>query len=109
MRGWRDAGGRGNRSRHSPIGRTVATVFYEWPATLAPAVGIAVATIAGAATVLLLAWVVTRPRMARAWRYVAWAFGGAIVGFAVVFAPIVLDIPLMPDEFYRRIWLPTWL
>jgi len=91
------------------IGRLVATVFYEWPATLAPAVGIAVATVAGAAAVLILAWAFTRPGMARAWRYVAWAFCGAIVGFAIVFAPIVLDIPLVPDEFYRRIWLPTWL
>jgi dolichyl-phosphate-mannose--protein O-mannosyl transferase len=92
-----------------PIGRAVATVFYEWPATLGPAVGIAVATVAGATALLLLAWLFTRPFMGRAWRYLAWAFGGLIVGFAIVFAPIVLNIPLAPEEFYRRIWLPTWL
>jgi dolichyl-phosphate-mannose--protein O-mannosyl transferase len=92
-----------------PIGRLVATVFYEWPAGVAPAVGVAVATVAGAAALVALGWAASRPALAGAWRLVAWAFGGVVVGLAIAFAPIVLDIGTDPDRFYRLMWLPTWI
>jgi len=92
-----------------PIGRLVATVFYEWPADVAPAVGIAVATVAGAAAVVALGWAAGRPALAGAWRLFSWVFGGVIVGLAVAFAPIVLNIGTDPERFYRLMWLPTWI
>lgn len=92
-----------------PVARLAAVVFYEWPATVAPAVGIAVATVAGAGVVALAAWAAGRQRFASAWAYAAWAFGGAVTGLAVAFAPIVLDIGMDPDRFYRLMWLPTWI
>lgn len=92
-----------------PIARLTAVVFYEWPASVAPPVGIAVATIAGAGVLVMLVWAAGRPRLRGFWRHLCWAYCGAMAGLAVAFAPVVLYIGTDPDSFYRLMWLPTWI
>ena len=91
------------------IGQAFAFVFYYLPARVAPVVGVAVASVAGAIALVALIYACTRPRFLPLWRYVAWGFAGVCLGFTVVFAPILLDIPITPDEFYRLMWLPSWI
>jgi dolichyl-phosphate-mannose--protein O-mannosyl transferase len=92
-----------------PIGQAVAFVFYELPARVAPVVGIAVASVTGAVVLVASIFICTRPRFLPLWRFVAWGFAGVTLGMAIVFAPIVLDLPVTPDEFYRLMWLPSWI
>jgi dolichyl-phosphate-mannose--protein O-mannosyl transferase len=92
-----------------PISQGASFVFYELPARVAPVVGIAVASVVGAVVLVALAYLGTRARFQPAWRYIAWGLTGVTLGLAVAFAPIVLDMPVTPDEFYRLMWLPSWI
>jgi dolichyl-phosphate-mannose-protein mannosyltransferase len=92
-----------------PIGQSFAFIFYYLPATVAPVVGVAVASVVGAIALVALIYICTRPGFRPLWRYCAWGFAGICLGFTIVFAPIILDIPLTPDDFYRLMWLPSWI
>ncbi len=34
---------------------------------------------------------------------------GCIVGICVPFLPIVMDLGMEPEDFYRLIWFPSWI
>ncbi len=93
----------------SQIAHFLATVFYHLPAQVAPVLGIAVSSLAVAAAVIVLAWSASRPRGPATWRLLAWLFAGVVLGLTVAFAPIILDMPVTPERFYRLMWLPTWI
>jgi len=91
------------------IGQAVSFVFYDLPARIAPAVGIAVSCLAGSIVLVALTYAAVRPSAKPVWRYLAWCFAGACAGLLVAFAPIILDYPVTPEEFYRLMWLPSWI
>ena len=46
----------------------------------------------------------------RGWRpLVSMVVAGAIVGIAVAFLPIVLNIPISPGHWSHIMWFPSWI
>ncbi len=91
-----------------PIGRVAAWVFWHLPQRVGPAfgwVGVGV----GIFLALLVVIVVVAPR-SRGWRpLVSMVVAGAIVGIAVAFLPIVLNIPISPGHWSHIMWFPSWI
>ncbi len=92
----------------SPVGRLGQWLFWTLPRELSPAlgwVGVAVACLLGVGAVMVLA----SPRLRRHRPLVATAAAGLIVGIVVAFLPVVLAIPMTPEEFSRIYWFPSWI
>jgi dolichyl-phosphate-mannose-protein mannosyltransferase len=91
-----------------PVGRLGAWVFWHLPQRVSPAfgwVGVGV----GIFLALLVVIVTVAPR-SRRWRpLVSMVLAGAIVGIAVAFLPIVLNIPISPGHWSHIMWFPSWI
>jgi dolichyl-phosphate-mannose-protein mannosyltransferase len=69
-------------------------------------------TVAGVVVVLaivLLIAVFTLRLPRRLWRQLLLLWSGAIVGWAVVFLPIVLALAISSAHFYRLMWFGSWI
>lgn len=88
------------------IGRAAAFVFWEAPGRVSDSVALATASVAVAvALVVVIAALVkgrTRPVLIA-------VLLGCIVGICVPFLPIVLNLGIPADQFYRLIWFPSWI
>jgi len=89
-----------------PLSRAAELVFWElpghaawWLSWLAAGLGVAAAV-----TAALFA---LSSRRVRPW-LVLLALG-ALVGIAVPFLPIVLDLAISREDFYRLMWFPSWI
>ncbi len=91
-----------------PGGRLAGWVFWQLPQRVSPTfgwVGVGV----GIFLALLVVIVVVSPR-SRAWRpLVSMVLAGAIVGIAVAFLPVVLNIPISPGHWSHIMWFPSWI
>ena len=91
-----------------PVGRLAGWVFWQLPLRVNPAfgwVGVGV----GIFLALLVVIVAVSPR-SRGWRPVmSMVLAGAIVGIAVAFLPIVLNIPISPGHWSHLMWFPSWI
>ena len=91
-----------------PVGRLAGWVFWQMPQRVSPAfgwVGVGV----GIFLALLVVIVAVSPR-SRRWRpVVSMVLAGAIVGIAVAFLPIVLNIPISPGHWSHIMWFPSWI
>lgn len=89
-----------------PLSRAAELLFWELPGRLAGwvawvAAGFAIAAaIAGAAVAL-------SSRRLRPWA--VFLLVGAVVGIAVPFLPLVLDLAISREDFYRLMWFPSWI
>ncbi len=89
-----------------PLGRLAALLFWELPGRLAD--GLAwVAAGVGVALAVTTALIALNSRRLRPW--VVLLLLGAIVGIAVPFLPIVLDVAISKEDFYRLMWFPSWI
>ena len=88
------------------IGRTAAYVCWELPARLSDAFAWATASVAVAAGIVL---VVGALGAARTRPLVTVVVLGCIVGICVPFLPVVLDLGIPAERFYRLIWFPSWI
>ncbi|HSL95362.1 MAG TPA: glycosyltransferase family 39 protein [Thermoleophilia bacterium] len=89
-----------------PLGRLAALLFWELPGRVAD--GLAwVAAGVGVALAVTAALIALNSRRLRPW--VVLLLLGAIVGIAVPFLPIVLDVAISKEDFYRLMWFPSWI
>jgi len=89
-----------------PLGRLAGLLFWELPGRVAD--GLAwVAAGVGVALAVTAALIVLNSRRLRPW--VVLLLLGAIVGIAVPFLPIVLDVAISKEDFYRLMWFPSWI
>jgi dolichyl-phosphate-mannose-protein mannosyltransferase len=91
-----------------PVGRLAVWFFWQLPRRVSPTVGwIDVGVGVFLALVLVIAAVSPRARGARP--LVSMVLAGAIVGIAVAFLPIVLNIPISPGHWSHIMWFPSWI
>jgi dolichyl-phosphate-mannose--protein O-mannosyl transferase len=88
------------------IGQAAAFLFWELPGRASDALALATASVAVAVALVLVAVGIgratTRPLLTA-------VIVGCIVGICVPFLPIVMDLGMDPDDFYRLIWFPSWI
>ena len=91
-----------------PVGRLAGWVFWQLPQRVSPAfgwVGVGV----GIFLALLAVIVVVSPQ-ARRWRpLTSMAVAGLIIGIAVAFMPIVLNIPISQGHWEHIMWFRSWI
>jgi dolichyl-phosphate-mannose-protein mannosyltransferase len=91
-----------------PVGRLAGWVFWQLPQRVSPTFGWVGAGM-GIFLALLVVIVLVVPQ-SRRWRpTVSMVLAGAIVGIAVAFLPIVLNIPISPGHFSHITWFPSWI
>ncbi len=88
------------------IGQAAAFLFWELPGRASNGLAVAAVVVGVAAALLLLAAGVAR---ARTRPLLTAALLGCIVGICVPFLPIVMNLGMDPDDFYRLIWFPSWI
>jgi len=91
-----------------PVGRLAGWVFWHLPQRVSPAfgwVGVGV----GVFLALLVVIVAVSPWARRGRPLVSMVLAGAIVGIAVAFLPIVLNIPISPGHWSHIMWFPSWI
>jgi len=96
------------RQLPQPVDRLAVRVFWELPQRLISAfgwVGVGVGIF-----LVLLVIIVAVPRRTWGWRpVVSMVLAGAIVGIAVAFLPIVLNIPISPGHWSHIMWFASWI
>jgi dolichyl-phosphate-mannose-protein mannosyltransferase len=91
-----------------PVGRMAAWLFWQLPQRVSPVfgwVGVGV----GIFLALLVVIVAVSPQ-SRRWRpMISMVLAGAIVGIAVAFLPIVLNIPITHEHWSHIMWIRSWI
>jgi dolichyl-phosphate-mannose-protein mannosyltransferase len=91
-----------------PIGRLAVWFFWQLPRRVSPTVGwIDVGVGVFLALFLVIAAISPRARGARP--VVSMVVAGAVVGIAVAFLPIVLNIPISPGHWSHIMWFRSWI
>ena len=91
-----------------PVGRLAGWVFWQLPQRVSPTfgwVGVGV----GIFLALLAVIVAVSPRSRGRRLVMSMVLAGAIVGIAVAFLPIVLNIPISPGHWSHIMWFPSWI
>jgi dolichyl-phosphate-mannose--protein O-mannosyl transferase len=88
------------------VGRTAAFAFWELPGRVSDAVAWSTASVAVAAGAFLVAAALAAPRTRTATIVIAL---GCIVGICVPFLPIVMNLGIPADRYYRLIWFRSWI
>jgi dolichyl-phosphate-mannose--protein O-mannosyl transferase len=88
------------------IGRAAAFVFWEAPGRVSDAVALAAASVGVA---VALAVVIAALARSRTRTVLTAVLLGCIVGICVPFLPIVINLGIPADQFYRLIWFPSWI
>jgi len=91
-----------------PVGRLAGWVFWQLPQRVSPTfgwVGVGV----GIFLALLAVIVAVSPRSRGRRPVMSMVLAGAIVGIAVAFLPIVLNIPISPGHWSHIMWFPSWI
>ncbi len=89
-----------------PFARAAEVLFWELPGHVSSGLAWA-AAIAGVAAAAVGALLALASRRLRPW--VVLVLLGAMLGIAVPFLPIVLDVGIPREEFYRLMWFPRWI
>ncbi len=89
-----------------PFARAAEVLFWELPGRVSGGLAWTVA-IAGVAAVSVVALLALASRRLRPW--VVLVLLGAMLGIAVPFLPIVLDVGIPREEFYRLMWFRSWI
>jgi len=82
-----------------PLGHAHGAFVGSW---LGLAVGVGLATLG---VVLLLG----APHLQRLRGRLAWLYVGIVAGWAIAYLPIVVDIGISPERFYRLMWFSNWI
>lgn len=88
------------------IGQTAAFLFWELPGRVSDGLALATAVVAVAAAIVLIAAGFARARTRPLLTAIVL---GCIAGICVPFLPIVMNLGMDPDDFYRLIWFPSWI
>lgn len=88
------------------VGRVAAYAFWELPGRVSPSAAWATAAVGVAAAIVLVAGGLVAARTRPA---VTVVILGCIVGICVPFLPIVLNLGLPAERFYRLIWFTSWI
>lgn len=91
-----------------PVGRLGEWLFWTLPRSVNPAlgwVGVALGCLLGVAAAIALA----SPRLRNHRPLVAATASGLIVGIVAVFLPVVLALPITPEQLSRITWFPSWI
>jgi dolichyl-phosphate-mannose-protein mannosyltransferase len=91
-----------------PVGRLAAWLFWELPHRAGAAFGwTGVGVAIFVALVAIGCLVAPRSRSSRP--LFAMVLAGMVIGIAVAFIPIVLNIPISPGHFSHITWFPNWI
>lgn len=92
------------------IGHAAAWLFWRLPAEIVSrGFAYVITTAAIAAGCGILTWATVRLRHPLLWRSAGWAYVGLTAGIWVAYLPIVVNIGIEPQHYYRLIWLGTWI
>jgi dolichyl-phosphate-mannose-protein mannosyltransferase len=91
-----------------PVGRLAVWFFWALPRRVSPAVGWVDVGV-GIFLALFLVAAAVSPQARRSRPVVSMVIAGAIVGIAVAFLPIVLNIPISAGHWSHIMWLPSWI
>jgi dolichyl-phosphate-mannose--protein O-mannosyl transferase len=89
-----------------PFGRAATVLFWELPARVSGGLSWAL-MIAGVVAAVAASLLALSSSRFRPW-FVLTAIG-VIVGIAVPFLPIALDVAVSKEAFYRLMWFPSWI
>jgi len=84
-------------------------LFWELPARVSRSAAVVTTAVAIVAVVVVVVVVFTDSRLLRLRGVLVWLLPGVVCGIAVPFLPIVLNVPISPDDFYRLMWLRSWI
>jgi dolichyl-phosphate-mannose--protein O-mannosyl transferase len=91
-----------------PAGRLAVWFFWQLPRRAGPTVGWIDVGV-GVFLALFLVIVAVSPWARKGRPMVSMALAGAMVGIAVAFLPIVLNIPISPGHWSHIMWFPSWI
>ena len=92
-----------------PVERGIGWLFWRVPASSSRLLGYVVAAAGGAFICALLGWLISHLRTLAGRQALAWSYVGVIAGLGIVFLPIVVDIGISPERYYRLIWFTSWI
>jgi dolichyl-phosphate-mannose--protein O-mannosyl transferase len=91
-----------------PVGRLAGWFFWQLPRRVSPTVGWIDVGV-GIFLALFVVIVAVSPQARRGRPVMSMVLAGAIVGIAVAFLPIVLNIPISPGHWSHIMWFPSWI
>ena len=92
-----------------PIGQVAKAVFWTLPQAVSPALAWGVSVTAGVLAAAVLIGVFVLPPCRGLRRRFLWVWSGAVVGWCLVFLPIVLSLAISSTHFYRLMWFGSWI
>ncbi len=92
-----------------PIGQVAKAVFWTLPHAVSPALAWGVSVTAGVLAAAVLIGVFVLPPCRGLRRRFLWVWSGAVVGWCLVFLPIVLSLAIPSTHFYRLMWFGSWI
>jgi dolichyl-phosphate-mannose-protein mannosyltransferase len=92
-----------------PIGRAATEVFWSLPYRVSPALAWGVSITAAVLAAAVVIAVFALPRWRRLRPRLLWLWSGAIVGWCLVFLPLVLSLAITSPHFYRLMWFRSWI
>jgi dolichyl-phosphate-mannose-protein mannosyltransferase len=92
-----------------PIGQRAEAVFWSLPQTVSPALAWGVCVSAAVLAAAAVIGIFLLPPLRDLRRQLLWAWSGAVVGWCLVFLPIVLSLPISSTHFYRLMWFGSWI
>jgi len=92
-----------------PIGREAKAVFWSLPQAVSPALAWGVVVTAAVLAAAAVIGILLLPPLRDVRRQLLWLWLGAIVGWCLVFLPIVLSLAISAKHFYRLMWFPSWI
>ena len=91
------------------IGQEAKAVFWSLPQAVSPALAWGVSVTAAVLAAAAVIGIFLLPPLRDLRRQLLWAWSGAIVGWCLVFLPIVLSLAISSTHFYRLMWFGSWI
>ena len=92
-----------------PLAVAARTVFWTAPRHLAAAAGVAGVAIGCALALAALAVLLFVPSLHRVWPRAGWLYVGIVIGIGIAMLPVVIDLGITPDHYYRLMWFSSWI
>ena len=92
-----------------PLAVAAHTVFWTAPRHFGAAAGVAGVAIGCALALAALSALLFVPRLHRVWPRAGWLYVGIVTGIGIALLPVVIDLGISPDHYYRLMWFSSWI
>ena len=79
------------------------------PRHLGAAAGVTGVAIGCALALAALAALLFVPRLHRVWPRAGWLYVGIVTGIGIALLPVVINLGISPDHYYRLMWFSSWI